>query len=206
MSTKILLSILHLSKTLAVILQKEFLFPPYSSKGHRSLCDRDSLIAQFSKDLPMNLIHRQFFDAVWGRMRLRHPERKDCFQTVMGRDMQRALHIFLRASPIGSSRSLPWIQQLPSPKASAIKCILAIAIEQSSTHTSDFSASANTTIAQSACCSIFADPIRHSDSTCSIFRSRTTTNSHGRIERLEAESNPACSTFLSASSAIGCPV
>ncbi len=101
MSTKILLSILHLSKTLAVILQKEFLFPPYSSKGHRSLCDRDSLIAQFLKDLPMNLIHRQFFDAVWGRMRLRHPERKDCFQTVMGRDMQRALHIFLRASPIG---------------------------------------------------------------------------------------------------------
>ena len=110
-------------------------------------------------------------------------------------------------SPSIASLPLPWIQQLPTPRAEAIRCMLAMTTLQSSTQVSDSSSFPTTMMAASAPASIREDPFRrHPDKLISIFLSRTTIRSQGLMDLLEAEERPAMMIWLSFSIGTGSPV
>lgn len=93
--------------------------------------------------------------------------------------------------PSAVMRSRTCSQQLPTPIASAMRCICVMADAQSSTQTSTSSASAATTIAALHLPRRLPAPARQSLSLSSMSLSRTTINSQGRRFLLDAAAKPA---------------
>ena len=109
--------------------------------------------------------------------------------------------------PSMASRPRPWIQQLPTPSAEAIRCMFAMATLQSSIQTSDNSSLATTTIAASAPASMREEPRSlQPDISISFCLSRTTMSCQGRTPLPDAEDSPAMMIWLSFSIGIGSPV
>ena len=108
--------------------------------------------------------------------------------------------------PSAASRFRPWIQQLPMPRLLAMRCMLAMTMEQSSVHTSVTVSSPRTTMAAAAPVSMLAAPVRAAAIFSSVSLFFTTISSQGRRLQLDGERRPACTIFVIASSGIGAPV